>query len=162
MAISRTKKEEVVAKVASLLKSAASVVFVNFHKLPVADTVELRSLLRKEGVSYVVAKKTLVQRALSESSVEGEAPELTGELALASGDDLIAPARGVHEFAKKHLEQVSIMGGIFEGRYMSAKEMQEIAAIPSLQTLRAQFVMLVNSPLQRLAVALDQIAVQKS
>jgi ribosomal protein L10 len=41
---------------------------------------------------------------------------------------------------------------------MSAGEMTEIATIPSRQTLYAQFVNLINSPIQQFVMAVDQIA----
>lgn len=158
MAITREKKEDIFAKVKDAVTTDGAVVFVNFKGLPVADTQDMRAKLRNGSVSYYVAKKTLVKRALAEASVAGEQPVLPGELALAWSSDLVAPAREVAEFAKTHKEQVSIMGGIFEGRYMSAAEMTEIALIPSQQTLYAQFVNIINSPIQGFVMSLDQIA----
>lgn len=161
MAINKEKKKEIVAKVKDAMDSADSVVFVNFHGLTVGDTTELRKKLRDEGVGYTVAKKTLIKRVLSESKVEGEVPSLDGELAIAYGKDMIAPARGVYDFQKDHKDNVAILGGIFEGRYMNKEEMMEIATIPSTPVLYGQFVNLINSPIQRFAVVLDQIAKSK-
>lgn len=161
MAITRAKKEEVVARVKDDVAAAQSVVFVGFHGLSVGELGEMRQALTKEGVRYRVSKKSLVHRALDEGSVTGERPALEGEVALAFGDDLIAPAREVQTFAKKHKEKLSILGGIFEGAYMDASAMAEIANIPTQHTLYAQFVNLINSPLQQFAVALDQVAKQK-
>jgi len=162
MALHRQKKEEVLLKLADLFKRAATVVFVNFHGLSVSDTTALRAKLKGEGVSYFVAKKTLVRKALADAALDGAAPELPGELALAFGDDPIAPARNIHEFAKKHTGQLSILGGIFEGRYSAQEEMQEIAAIPSREALYGMFLNVINSPVQGLAVVLGKVAEQKS
>ncbi len=161
MAINKEKKKEIVAKVKDAVDSADSVVFVNFHGLGVSDTTQLRSSLRDEGVGYTVAKKTLIRRVLDESKTEGEVPSLDGELAIVYGKDLIAPARGVYDFQKEHKDSVAILGGIFEGRYMNQEEMMDIATIPSTPVLYGQFVNLINSPIQRFAVALDQIAQAK-
>ena len=161
MALTKQKKEEVYAKVQSALDEANSVVFVHSKGLSVGDSQDMRSTFRENGVSYYVAKKTLINRALAEKTYEGEQPTFEGELALAWGDDLIAPAREVHEFAKKAKDKVSILGGVFEGRYMSAEEMKEIASIPSQQTLYAQFVNIINSPIQGLVMSLSQIADSK-
>jgi len=161
MAINKEKKKEIVAKVKDAVDSADSVVFVNFHGLTVGDTTELRKKLRDEGVGYTVAKKTLIKRVLGESKVEGEVPSLDGELAVAYGKDLIAPARGVYDFQKDHEDSVVILGGVFEGRYMNKEEMMEIATIPPTPVLYGQFVNLINSPIQRFAVVLDQISEAK-
>lgn len=162
MAITRQKKEEIVDRLAKALKGAKSAVFVNFKGLKVSDATEMRRALKSEGVSYTVAKKTLTHRVLDAEKFEGEKPQLEGELALAWGEDLVAPARGVHSFVKKFPESLKILGGIFEGRYMSKSEMEEIALIPGLDVLRGKFVNIINSPIQRVAVALNEIAKSKS
>lgn len=162
MAITRAKKEELVAAISEAAASAGSIAFVSFKKLTVAETSAMRRALRASGVSYVVAKKTLAKRAFESKGYTGTFPELPGEFAFVYGEDQVAPAREVNEFVKKHKERLSIVGGVFEGRYMSASEMQSIATIPSLKTLHAQFVMLINSPLQRFAVAVNEIAKAKA
>jgi large subunit ribosomal protein L10 len=162
MAISRQKKEEIVEKVKAVIKSAVSIVFVNFHGMTVADTSAMRKKMREEGVGYTVAKKTLVRRSFEDSDIKGEIPSLDGEIALAYGDDLIAPARNIQEFGKQYKSKLTILGGVFEGAYLTASEMIEIATIPPLQTLRGMFVNVINSPIQGLAVALNAIADKKS
>lgn len=158
MAINRAKKGEVLKKLEKAFADAKSVVFVNFKGLKVSDTTALRRALKGEGVSYGVAKKSLISRTLDSEKIEGTRPSLDGELALAWGEDLVAPARGVHGFQKKFPENLKIMGGIFEGRYMTSSEMEEIALIPTLDVLRGKFVNIINSPLQRIAIALNEIA----
>ena len=162
MAISKQKKGEIIDKLSKAIKDAKSLVFVNFHGLKVSDTTNLRRELRKEGVEYQVSKKTLTKRVLDSEKFEGTMPELEGELAMAWSEDLIAPARGVHTFAKKFPEALKILGGVFEGRYMSKAEMMEIATIPPVEVLRGKFVNIINSPIQRFAIALGQVAKTKN
>ena len=161
MAITKEKKEKVCKKIESIVKDFPTVVFVNFHGLNVTDTTQLKNSLREEDSFYTVTKKTLAKRILQDSSIEGEIPELEGELALAYSSDQIAPARGVYEFQKKHKDNISILGGIFEGMYVDKDKMSSIAQIPSMLTLRAQFVNLINSPIQGLVIALNGIADKK-
>lgn len=161
MPITLDKKKELVASLEKALKGAESVVFVKFDKLKVADVNSLRRGLQAEGVGYQVAKKTLLKRALSTHNISGELPEIGGQVAIAYSADLLAPAREVFSFEKKHKDNISIVGGVFEGKYMNASEMMAIATIPPLQTLRGMFVNLINSPIQRLVIGLDQIAAKK-
>lgn len=161
MTITLKKKKELVASLDDSLKGANSVVFVKFDKLKVADVNTLRRTLQKESVGYQVAKKTLLKRALSTHGITGDIPEIPGQVAIAYSNDLLAPAREVFTFQKTHKENISILGGVFEGKYMNMEEMMSIATIPPLQTLRAMFVNLINSPIQRFAVVLDQIAQAK-
>lgn len=162
MAITKEKKEEVYAKVQHALDEANSVVFVHSKGLSVDDSQGMRSTFRENGVSYYVAKKTLITRALDEKKYEGERPAFDSELALAWGEDLVVPAREVQEFAKSTKGKVSILGGVFEGRYMDAAEMTEIASIPSQQTLYAQFANIINSPIQGFVMSISQIAETKT
>ncbi len=82
MAISKNKKVEVVSNVSDIAKKSGSLVFVNFHKLNVIETGEVRNSLRKADVGYRVAKKTLIKKALSDLGIKGELPSLDGEVAI--------------------------------------------------------------------------------
>jgi large subunit ribosomal protein L10 len=160
--ITRTEKETLVTDMTGALRSSKSLVFVGFNKLTNAETIALRRSLRGESVGYTVARKTLIRRALAPLAISGTIPEMPGEIAIAYGEDLLAPARAVYEFAKTHKDQVVITGGMFDGEYKDAVAMMAIATIPPLQTLRGMFVNLINSPIQRFAIVLDQIAEKKS
>ncbi len=162
MAKTREQKTNIIEKLTNAVKTAGSVVFVNFHGLGVTDTNEMRATLKEQNVGYFVAKKTLIRRVLESSGALGEVPDLSGELAVAWGDDQVAPARGIQEFANKHKEQLSILGGIFEGRFMGKEEMTVIASIPPIKTLYGQFANVINSPIQGFVVALGQIAEKRT
>ena len=162
MAIKKDKKVEIIKDSEDIIKNSNSLVFLNFHKLPVLEERELRKSLRKEDIGYKVIKKTLFKRALDDAKIEGEIPEIKGELAVAYGKDLLAPAREVYNFQKTHKENVQILGGIFEKRYMDGKEMLGIATIPPLNVLYGKFVNVINSPIAGLVMALGQIAESKA
>lgn len=161
MAITREKKAAITDKLKTILDGAATLVFVNFHGLTVGTETDIRSTLREKGVSYYVAKKTLLKRTLADKKYAGDLPELNGELAVVYGEDAVAPAREINEFVKKNKDSLSILGGVFEGAYMDQDEMMSIATIPSLQVLHGQVVNLINSPIQGFVMALDQIAQKK-
>ncbi len=171
MAITRQKKEEIVARVAAITKSAKTLVFANFKGLTVAQQSEMRKAFRPLGVGYMVAKKSLLNLALKAAGYKGEVPELQGEIALAyapadlsadntKSDELVAP-RELAVFVKKFGERLAFAGGVFGGKYVSKDEIISIAAIPGIETLRAQFVQLINSPLSRFAIVLQAKADKK-
>ncbi len=157
MAITKEKKEIIATKVRTIADTAKTIVFANFKKLPVNQQNELRRALRAQGVGYLVVKKTLIKHALG-GIFTGTVPELSGEIALAYGKDELAPARELAVFVKKFPEQLMFAGGVFDRKYVSKKEITSIAAIPGIEVLRTQFVLLINSPLQRFVIALNQIA----
>lgn len=162
MPISKAKKKEIYSELGKKIKDSSSVVFVNFHGLTVADSSKMRRDLKGKGVGYTVAKKTIAKKALSESGFGGEIPELVGELAIAYGKDATDAAREVYSFQKKLDGKISILGGVFEGKFAGKEKMLEIASIPSMNVLRAQFVNIINSPIQGFVMALDQIAKKKT
>lgn len=161
MAITKTKKAEIYKKLTDIADGKGSRVFVNFHGLTVSEVTAVRRSLRSEGVKYIVAKKTIARKVFGEKGISGTFPELPGELAIAYGDDDIAPAREVYKFQKTLKDKVFILGGVFENRYVAADEMKVVATIPAREVLYAQFLNLINSPIQRFAMVLDQVAQKK-
>ena len=162
MARTKAQKKEIIEKLETIMGGANSLVFVGMHGLKVADTTVMRRALKANGVGLFVAKKTLTGRALDSKKYAGSMPVLAGEFGLAYGVDLVAPARGIYEFQKKFKDQVAIMGGVFEGKYMTKDEMVAIAAIPPIDTLRGMFVNVINSPIQGFVMALSEIGKKKA
>lgn len=158
MALTKTKKKEVLDSVEKIIKDSKTVVFVNFHGIKVADSTVIRRKLKSEGVGFLVAKKTLTKRAFDSGKFAGTMPELDGELGLAYSKDLTSPAREVYEFTKKYKNCLAILGGVFDGKYMTKLEMTDIALIPPMKTLQGIFVNIINSPIQGFVIVLDEIA----
>ncbi len=158
--LQKSKKEEIIKDLEGAITDSKSLVFVNFHGLKVSDETSLRQDLRKEGVNYKVSRKTLLKRALS-GKAEGEVPELTGEVAIAYSQDEIASPREVYNFQKTHKGMLNILGGIFEGKFIGGERMMEIATIPSREVLLSKIAFLLQSPMQRLAIAVNEVAKKK-
>lgn len=162
MALTKEKKKGILENLKKIFKESASVVFVNFHGLNVSDATVVRKTLRGKKVGFTVAKKTLTRKALEGEKLGGPQPSFDGELGIVYGKDQLDPAREVYNFQKKLENKISILGGIFEGRYMDKDEMITIAQIPPLKTLYAQFVNIINSPIQGLVMALSEIAKKRA
>ncbi|HRH25014.1 MAG TPA: 50S ribosomal protein L10 [Candidatus Paceibacterota bacterium] len=162
MAISKDKKISIVASFKDILADAKSVAFVKFDRLTVKDAMALRRALRAEGISYKVGKKTLLKRVLADLGIKGELPPLEGEIAIAASSDPMAPAKVVYEFQKSHADMISLVGGIFEGDYKDKQTMISLATIPSKEVLLSQIAYLLKSPMQRLAIAVNEVSKQKN
>ena len=99
--------------------------------------------------------------------VEGDVKQLHGELVsvyaggqfLFSGTFNMTSQISVRAYSWEEHEKID--QAFFERKFLNREEMTAIAAIPPLKTLRAQFVNLINSPIQRLAVALGEVAKKK-
>lgn len=160
MAITKAKKQDILAKLDGIKNEADSIVFVNFSQVEGNDVTHMRATLREAGVGYFVAKKTLIKRAF-DGAFEGEMPELDGEIALAYSTDAIAPAQNIKTFATTFKDKINIVGGVFQGVYKDQAAMTEIASIPALPVLRGMFVNIINSPIQGLVLGLNAIAEKK-
>jgi len=172
MALLKSKKEEIIKGLEKAIKDSSSLVFVNFHGLKVNDETKLRRSLRDQGVGYKVGRKTLLRRAL-EGKAEGEIPELPGEIAVAfskdarphdnsgAGGDATSSAREIYNFQKTHKGLLEIIGGIFEGKFLGKEKMTEIAMIPNREVLLSKIAFLLKSPMQRLAIAVNEVVKRK-
>ncbi len=160
MALQKARKEEMIKELEGAIKDSESLVFVNFKGLRVGEETKLRKDLRDKGVTYKVSRKTLLRRAL-QNKAEGEIPELPGEVAVALSKDATAGAREVYNFGKTHPGILEIIGGIFEGKFLGKEKMLEIATIPSKEVLLSKLAFLFQSPMQRLAIAVSEVAKKK-
>jgi large subunit ribosomal protein L10 len=156
MPISRKKKEEIIAKVEEGLKTAESVVFVGFKGMKLGDQNAMRKELRAKGVSYYVAKKSLVERALVSKNVTGEMPISKGETALVWSKDPIAAAKGIFEFSKKFKDNLTLFGGVYQGAYQSQTEILALATIPSREELYSKFVGMLQATYGNVVRAMEQ------
>lgn len=160
MALLKSRKAEMIKDIENAFSKSKSVVFVNFHGLKVGDETRLRQGLRSSGVGYKVSRKTLLAKALS-GKADGEMPNLSGEVAMAYADDVLSPAREVFNFQKENKVPLSILGGVFEGKFVGQEMMMELATIPSREVLLSKIAFLLKSPIQRLAIAVNEVAKTK-
>lgn len=165
----KQQKIELVKKLEDAFKNAATSVIVHFKGINIAEETAMRRELRNAGVKYTVAKKTLIKRAFESLGHTTDDVPMEGEIAIAYGgeSDVTAPARLMHEFGKKYQtadkkNKLHILGGLFEGRLVGQALMQEIATIPSMEGLRGMFANVINSPIQRFAIALGEVAKTKT
>lgn len=156
MAKTRAKKETEIAVIAKGLKDAKSVVFADLSKLKVSDSTILRRNAKKENISIVTAKKTLLRVALKEAGLTSiDADSFKGSVALILGlNDEVAPAK-VFEAFRKDRENALLLGGLFQSRLMSIDEIKTLAKLPSKQELLGRVVGSINAPLSGLVNVLQ-------
>lgn len=148
MAKTRVKKELESSALTERLQKMKVAVLTTTAGLKVKDMTELRTALRAEGVEYVVAKKTLVRRALSAAKLEQvDLSPVDSSFSLTFGyDDEVTPAKLLAQFAKTH-EALKFLGGILDGAFVDAERMKQLAKLPSRDQLRGQVVGTIAAPL---------------
>jgi large subunit ribosomal protein L10 len=149
MAISRDKKQTLVAELGELLGNAKMTTFAAYEGLSVADLQELRRAAREQNVTIKVVKNRLVRVALqqSEKLASIDASVLKGQLLYAmSTEDEVAPAQALAAFAKTH-EALKLTGAISGvGNLLDETEVKALATLPSKNELIAQVIATLTSP----------------
>jgi len=150
MAISRDKKNTLVAELAELFASAKGSVGAAYTGLSVADMQELRAAARATNVVIKVAKNRLVRVALADNDKfkVADTSLLTGQLVYAfSSEDEVAPAQVLAKFAKKHPELKLVAGFDGTGASLDTATVAALAELPTKDQLRGQLVSIIVAPL---------------
>ena len=158
MAISRDKKQALVASMTDKLSASKLAVFAQYKDLSVADLQELRAAAREAGVSITVIKNRLVRVAMSniDTYKDTDTSNLEGQLLYAiSSDDEVAPAQVLDKFAKTHPALAFVGGFSDEGLALSADDVKALAGLPSKNQLIAEVVAQLLSPVHDVTNALS-------
>ena len=151
------QKKALVEELADKLGRCASSVLVKYEGITVDQDTKMRKALREAGVEYTVIKNTLISKACDKTGFEGLKSELEGMNAIAiSFEDPIAPAKILKEYAEK-IETFEIRGGILDGAVVDAATVNELADIPPKEVLVAKLLGSIQSPLYKLAYALQAV-----
>ncbi|MBP8714664.1 MAG: 50S ribosomal protein L10 [Lachnospiraceae bacterium] len=153
------EKKPVVDEISTHLKDAKSVVLVDYRGLTVEQDTQLRKQLREAGVSYKVYKNTMMRFAFKGTDYEPLDPYLNGPsgCAIVGGDDPIAPARIMCDFAKK-ADKLEIKGGVVEGKLYDADGIKSLSTIPSREVLLSKLLGSLQAPVTNFARVIKQIA----
>ena len=143
----KAQKEQIVSELADKFRRMKSAVFTSIAGYTMPDADKLRVKGRKEGVDFVVAKKTLLARALKEAGIETSKDQFEGSILTSIGyQDEVSPAKLVAELAKEK-ESIKMLGGILEGKLVDAAAVKQLAKIPGKTELLAKMVGSLNAPL---------------
>lgn len=138
MALTRDKKNEVVAEVSELLSTSKMTIVTKYQGTTVKALQQLRRDARDNGTKVKVVKNRLAIKAIQqvESLKDVDISALEGMLLYAFNDtDEVAPAQALAAFAKKN-PSLQFVGAISaEGKFLSADEVKTLADLPSKEVL---------------------------
>ena len=155
------RKADAVRELSEKLGRATTVVSFDYPGLTVASFTKLRSQLRNAGCEVTVFKNNISRRASIAAGYEALADSLVGPKALASSyDDVVAPAKIIYDFAKEN-KVVTIGSGIVEGRVVGVEQINELATLPSRETMLTMLAVGMLTPVRELAIGLDMISSQE-
>lgn len=151
MAISKSRKDELVEQYMQLIENSRAVLLTEYTGLTVKQMQELRSDVRKADGAFHVTKNTLLIHALRESGKPIPEELFSGQVA--SGFALAevpSLAKALVDFAKAS-ELLQIKGGILGDKILTREEVEALAKLPSLEELRAQLLGLIQAPARNIA-----------
>lgn len=145
----RLEKEQMVSELNAKFASAESMLAVGFTKIDVETITALRKQFREAGVEYRVIKNTLARLAAKGTPAEELTELFIGPTAMVFGfEDVVAPAKIVHEFLKDkaNKDKIDVRGGMVQGKKIGVAEVEALAKMPGLPELKAQLLALFNTP----------------
>ena len=155
------QKKEEVTKLANEMKESKLILLADYRGSNVEDVTKLRTDVRNANAEYKVIKNNITRRALQEAGIEGLEDKLEGPTAVILGkEDYLEPAKAIYNFAKSN-DFYKIKGGVIEGKVMTTEEIITIAKLPSRETLLSMLAGALLANIQKFAVALDQVRIQK-
>jgi len=146
----RSQKAEAVAQLNAVFNEVGVVVVTRNLGMTVAQSTELRGKMREAGAAYKVAKNRLARLALQDTAYVGLSDMLTGPVGLAWSKDPVAAAKAAVDFAKSN-DKLEIVGGAMGSVVLDEAGIKALAAMPSLDELRAKLIGLVNAPATKIA-----------
>jgi large subunit ribosomal protein L10 len=146
----RAEKSELVASLQQVFKNTQVVVVCHYAGLTVAQMSALRRQMRQAGASVKVAKNRIAKIALEGTDVASISALLKGPTLIAYSGDPVAAPKIATEFAKAN-EKLVILGGAMGTTALDPSGVKALAALPSLDELRAKIVGLVQAPATKIA-----------
>ena len=156
MSLNIEDKKEVVAEVSARLAKAQAVVLAEYRGLPVEDITVLRSQARASGVYLRVLKNTLARRAVQGTPFEKLADQMVGPLAYGISEDPVSAAKVLSAYAKGN-DKLVIKGGAMPNQVMTAKEIGQLATMPSREELLAKLLGTMQAPVAKFVQTLNEV-----
>ena len=151
-------KTETVKEISEKAKKSQTIIVCEYRGLTVAQIQEIRRALHKENAEMNVYKNSLVERAVDELGYNDLNSILTGPNAIVFSEDVIAGAKVVAKYAKRHKDVLVVKGGIVEGKFVDAKGIIEVSKLPGKEGLISMFLSCLQAPIRSFACAVKAVA----
>ena len=155
----RSQKADVVEELKRVFTETSVVVVTRNLGLTVAQSTDLRLRMRDAGAQFKVTKNRLALIALEGSRYKPIGDLLTGPTALATSSDPVAAAKVAVDFAKT-TDRFEIVGGAMGDTVLDLNGIKALAALPSLDQLRATIVGLIQAPASKIARTVNEPGAQ--
>ncbi len=146
----KAEKQFLLDEIKDKLDASKAFVLTKYEGFAANQNAEFRSSLVKVGGDFEVVKKRVFLKALEAAGIEIDQADLEGHLAVVfATEDPITTTKALYNFTKDHKDMLSVIGGHFDGKYISRDEVKQISNLPSMDEMRAQFVGLLQAPMSQ-------------
>ena len=151
MAISRAKKEELVARYKELIENSETLVFTNYRGITVPEIQSLRSALGEHSATYMIVKNSLFGIALEQSERPPVTELLEGPNAIMFvGEDISTSVKALQDWIKDQDEVVEIKGGLMASSVLSVDDVDSLTDLPTREQTLAMILGALSAPSSKL------------
>jgi large subunit ribosomal protein L10 len=142
----RPEKANVVYDLSEKLKRSPFVLVTDYQRMKVGDFSELRNRLAPTGAEVHVVKNNFLKRAMTDSGFPDAAEKLTGQTAVVTGENDVAPVAKIFKTFATEFKIAPLKIGFVDRGILSVAELEKLADLPAREVLQAQLLGLLLSP----------------
>ena len=156
MAITKEKKQEMVAQYGDWFDKSQAIILTEYIGMKMKNLDELRARVREVGGEFHICKNTLLKRVLDEAGMEIKGEHFIKTTAVGFAfEDAPALAKVMTDYAKES-GLLNIKAGYLDGRLMSSSDVSSLANVPPLPVMRATLLSTILAPATQLVRTLSE------
>jgi large subunit ribosomal protein L10 len=155
--VNRTEKNEFVTSFNSTLKDVNFLLVTHYKGLTVSEITELREKVKTNNATFKVTKNSLIKRASKNTDYEKLDNFFVGPTSVTYSKDPVSAAKAVFDFSKEN-EKLKIIAASMGDKELSVDDIEKLAALPSMDELKAKILGLLTSPMRNIASIFNESA----
>jgi large subunit ribosomal protein L10 len=158
LAISKERKEEVLARYDDWVKRSEAVILVEYSGAKMKALDAIRAKIRETGGEFHIVKNTLARRVLANNGMEFPKDLLVKSTAISFAfKDPASTAKALTD-ATKGSEFVKVKGGLMAGKSLNPAQVKMLSEMPPLPVMRATLLGVLQAPAGKLVRTLAEPA----
>ena len=155
--MNKEEKKNYIKEMKEAFSSNESVMIAHYQGLSVVELDKIRAEMRKNGIFFKVTKNRITKLAVKETKCKELEKFFSGPTATAISSDPIMSAKILAKYAKSN-SLLKIVAGFMDGKVLEAKDVAQIATLPTLDEARAKIACIFSSPAQKILSILLHLA----
>jgi large subunit ribosomal protein L10 len=154
----RPEKSLLLQEIQDQIESSQSLVIAMYQKMDPNLSSDFRTNLAKTGGSFEIVKKRMLIKAAEKAGFSLDRENLQGHIGVIfASTDPVETTKYVYDFSKGNKENFTVLGGRFEGKTCSEKDLELISQLPSRDGMRAQFLGLLEAPMSQTLAVMEAV-----